>query len=525
MSSTAENDEPGWLGLPATTAVTLLAAALLATWIPHYLTWPWWPDLDTYATMARQWELGLVPYRETIAFNFPGQIYLFRILGATVGWGRTHWIYAVDAGLLVAFGLVLAAWSKRVLGRALPGLIGYVGFLGYYLGLDISAVAQRDWHGPVLSLSGVLLAQASGSKVARLVSALLFAAGVVFRPHVVLFLPALALALDERARDPGEPLRRTIGPLLGWSIIFGLALLAAFAPLMLAGAFPDFIRGVRLAGYGGTYSRSSGGVVLAEFARELSQPRLMVVPALVVLLGRAADRGMRRSTLTWLVLMGATLWYRPLCPMQHAYLDLPLRLTWAVGLAYVSALVLRARATPALRMATLLLMLALVLPARPANCGVRASLRAVASMMRGEEPAETPPGALALFAPGRPDGLDWPDYRATLDHLRRSVPPDVRVANLLMPFVGLDGPTGHPSPFTNEAGLIWLNLVHASDEPRLVADLELADESSLVVWVPVAVIGNAYFQAPELTRAVRRLYEPDRAFGRIEVWRRKREPS
>jgi hypothetical protein len=521
MSPTTDCDEPRWLGRPATAVIALLAAALLATWIPHYLTWPWWPDLDTYATMARQWELGQVPYRDTIAFNFPGQIYLFRILGATVGWGSTAWVYAVDAGLLVAFGLVLAAWSRRVLGRALPGLIGYVGFLGYYLGLDISAVAQRDWQGPVLALSGVLLAQASGTWSARLVSAILFAAGAAFRPHVVLFLPALALALDERARAPGEPYRTTIGPLLGWSAAFGLALLAAFAPLVLAGAFDDFVRGVRLASYGGTYSRNSGGVVLTQLARELTQPLLMVVPALVILLGWSADRRIRRSSLTWLVLMAATLWYKPLCPMQHDYLYLPLRLAWAVGLAFVAALILRAYAAPGLKLAALLLVLALVLPERPAHCGITTRLGAVASLLKGEEPMETPPGAVGLFAPGRPDGLEWADYRATLDHLRHSVPPEVRVANLLIPFVGLVGATGHPSPFTNEAGVIWLNLVRASDEPRLVADLQRAGENSLVVWVPAPVIGNRDFQAPELTRAVRRLYEPDRAFGRIEVWKRK----
>ena len=55
------------------------------------------------------------------------------------------------------FGVVLAIWSRRVLGAFLPGLVAYGAFLGYYLNLDYSVVAQRDWHGPVLAVLGLLV--------------------------------------------------------------------------------------------------------------------------------------------------------------------------------------------------------------------------------------------------------------------------------------------------------------------------------------------------------------------------------
>ena len=61
------------LGGPLAAAVALLIVGFLATWIPHYLTWPWWPDHDTNAAMALGWEAGVLPYRDVRAFAFPGQ--------------------------------------------------------------------------------------------------------------------------------------------------------------------------------------------------------------------------------------------------------------------------------------------------------------------------------------------------------------------------------------------------------------------------------------------------------------------
>jgi hypothetical protein len=113
------------------TALAVVDGVLLASWIPHYLTWPWWPDLDAFAVLAQAWEVGLLPYRDMAAFNFPGQIYLMWALGKVFGWGRTAPFYALDAGLVVTLGLALVMWSRRRFSTVLPGLVGSTAFLGY----------------------------------------------------------------------------------------------------------------------------------------------------------------------------------------------------------------------------------------------------------------------------------------------------------------------------------------------------------------------------------------------------------
>lgn len=75
----------GWLSITA----VAVCVALLATWVPHYLLWPWFRDSDTFATMAQSWAAGILPYRDIRGYNFPGAIYLFWMLGQVAGWGRT----------------------------------------------------------------------------------------------------------------------------------------------------------------------------------------------------------------------------------------------------------------------------------------------------------------------------------------------------------------------------------------------------------------------------------------------------
>ena len=204
-----------------TVTLGVLAVAFLGCWIPHYLTWPWWPDLDHYATLALGWKAGFLPYRDRIIFNTPGHLYLHWILGTLFGWGRTAPVYVFDVALLLVVGGALVAWSRRLFGRSLPGLAGFVAILACYLDLDYAYVAQRDWHGPVLAFLGLLAVQAVPGLGGRVVSALLFAAGATIRPHVVLFLPGLAVALipagtdlRQRGVGAGAPQRVRVGPAL-----------------------------------------------------------------------------------------------------------------------------------------------------------------------------------------------------------------------------------------------------------------------------------------------------------------------
>ena len=77
------------LGVPPSGVLATLCVVMLAEWLPHCLTWPWWPDLDAFAAIAQGWDAGIRPYRDVALFNFPGQIELFWLLGTSFGWGRT----------------------------------------------------------------------------------------------------------------------------------------------------------------------------------------------------------------------------------------------------------------------------------------------------------------------------------------------------------------------------------------------------------------------------------------------------
>src|SRR5262245_55198783 len=56
---------------PIPALLGLMGLIQLATWVPHYLTWPLWADHDVFATLARGWDAGLLPYRDLACNQFP----------------------------------------------------------------------------------------------------------------------------------------------------------------------------------------------------------------------------------------------------------------------------------------------------------------------------------------------------------------------------------------------------------------------------------------------------------------------
>ena len=176
---------------PLTVFFGVVCLMQLATWVPHYVTWPFWADHDVFATLAKGWESGLLPYRDLYCNQFPGEIYLFWVLGRLGGSGTSP-LYVFDAGAILMLGLILLVWSKRLLGGLLPGIIGYLCFLSYYLCLDYTLAATRDWHTPLLAVVGIQILQTwKGGIVAPAISAV-----------------ATGLALAIRASSGSLPARR-----------------------------------------------------------------------------------------------------------------------------------------------------------------------------------------------------------------------------------------------------------------------------------------------------------------------------
>ncbi len=511
----------------------------LLTWLPHYLYWPWCRDVDTYSEMAQEWDCGVLPYRDIRAFNFPGHIYLHWILGKLFGWGHTGLFYALDATVLLVFGAVVIAWSRRRLGLALPGTAAYLIFLAYYLSIDFQSVAERDWHSPLGAILGLLALQAWPGRLSRWLSAMLAAVAFTIRPNVVLFFPALLAAATSDGEAtlgvlPADVTRmsskRTILRGLEWMCVFGVFAVVGFAPLLLSGLLDDLIRGLGTLRPGGPYSNATLARSVTILLDELRQPKIWALGiSLLTLAVGSPDRAMKTTARAWLLALTGALVYRPIHPQDHAYVRTPLELVGAVAWAIPIAWVVRAlseerRFRLALFPGVIGIMLIVheSIPADiPSNCSLRDSIDSIRAAVRGGWPA-VPPGAWSWYIPGR-SSYSWEEYCRLLEYVREKTSPETIVANVLKnpPFPAVNGPTGRRSPFRVESGVAWMWVVAEDLDEAFARELEGLGSDSIVVWSTAEIGEQRLLPLTQLTRVIRDRYAPEARFGRFEVWRRK----
>ena len=215
-------------------------------------------DDDTFAVLAQSWDSGILPYRDIHAYNFPGQTYLFWVLGKTLGWGCPVAVRGIDSVCVVLAGAMAIGWSRRRLGGALPGLIGYVAFLNKYLDLPVESTGERDWYTAFLACAGIAILEMRPGRWARLSSSLLAALAFTIRPQAVLFMPALVSAVceDPRVIDLSFGGRMRVAVI--WCLTTALFVALAFAPVFVAGVGGDFVRSLGVVAYGGPYSKTNG---------------------------------------------------------------------------------------------------------------------------------------------------------------------------------------------------------------------------------------------------------------------------
>jgi hypothetical protein len=508
---------------PLALAIALVIAVQTMTWLPHYLSWPYWADHDVFATAARGWVEGRLPYRDSLGNNFPGTIYLFVGLGTLFGWGRPSVWYAFDGALTLTVGLALCHWSTRRFGRLLPGLAGSLAMTSYLLGLDYSHAAQRDWQGPAMAVMAVLLVQARPGRGARIVAGLLLAAALGVRPQTVLFWPGLALAV-RFADDPtigGEPDGRKWLQ-LGFGLGGGLLILAA--PLVVAGVFDEFVQSVALTAYGGSYNRATPWGVLKGWVLQLSEFRCWALPGAILLVASPRAGGASRTALPWLAVFLGVSFHKPLSPVAHSYLDHPLELVEAVLAALLVGLILNvARADARFRLAGVLLVLGTTgATLRPEFCVVGPTVRAIAGLWRETKPTEEPPPGYRKGSVPTSAFYPWRDYQATLRYLRNRTAPGVRVANALKGDPAINAMVDRPTPFPAES-IAWLRMVRPADEARFAEALE-QDEDAVVVWSPGEVGPDPGFRLERLVAVIQTHYQPEARFGAIEIWRRRPRP-
>lgn len=515
-----------WLRGPLSFALVTLAAIQVLSWLPQYLTWPWWADHDVFATMALGWSQGLLPYRDLLGNNFPGSIYLFWVVGTLFGWGRTAPFYAVDALLLLLLLESILIWSRRRFGTRLPGAIGVLAVLGYVLSLDYTQAAQRDSQAPMFTILAILAAETGGGVLGPILGGLLAASGWSIRPQTVLLWPALALALAQAAagRSSPEGARRAV--ILAWvraglSLTIGITLV--LAPLAGAGVLDDFFRGLRESALGESYNRVSAASFVVEMLRQISL-RDVAAAAASLLLFFQAPKAVRGSALVWLTALVGVMFYRPLSPFPHAYLNHPRMLVSALNLAVLGAMVKEAGSlTPSIRLGFLLAVLAMGAQLRPTFASPVDSIREAPRVLAGKDTWMKPLGYRRNQSVRLAAVYEWRDYRYTLAYLRDHAGPETRIANVLEGVPALCGPLGRLPVFPAES-IAWLS-VRPDARARFLESLE--DEAdSVLVWAPSEVRRGGPVHTDSaldgFEPVIRRLYEPEAVFGAIEIWRRRR---
>lgn len=515
----------GWLidqaGLSA--ILVAISTTMLFVWIPGYLRWPFWVDPDVFAVLAQAWAEGVVPYRDILSYNYPGQIYLFRALHFCFGPGNTAPFYALDAALVVGLGVAMVGWSRRMFGRILPGLVGYLGFLSYYLNLAFDEVAQREWHGAFCAVIGLLAYQCWPGRWGRLASAFGIACGLTFRPHIVLFLPAVLSAIDEERRN-GEAGPVSLARLtFSWTLGFVGCLALVFAPLILAGTLDDMVLAIRYVFYNASYSELPPllGMRVPRFVHafvqlvtQLASLRYSAILAVLLLLALRDSGATRRGLVrTWLIAGICLLCYKPMHPRWWvASLIQPFVVVWSIQLALVVHYVLKQRSVPAsVRLGLTLILLGLCGDGIPRMVSLSQAKHALVAVRGGSEDGGRVPLGYSAYFP-RPL-LPWADYQEAVRYLKRQTSPSTEVASLVFP-AAINGPSGRRSPFRREGGVMWLHFVAPGDEPEFLASMERSADS-VVVWEPEDDRLSARFK-----QGVRTLYRPEARFGSLEIGRR-----
>src|SRR5262249_256225 len=150
---------------------------------------------------------------------------------------------------------------------------------------------------------------------------------------------------------------------------------------------------------------------------EFCDPLTFLVFGALVLLSFTAPEVLRRPARTWWLALFGALFYKPISPVPHAYLDQPLYLIRSVALAVpVAWPLVTARPFAPIRLAGVVALLVMFLPQFPRNCSVARSLEAFGSLADGGVPSDPPLGCARSFpGAGQPVAhYHWEDYRRLL---------------------------------------------------------------------------------------------------------------
>ncbi len=399
-----------------------LASFEYVLWLPQYMASPWWADHDVFATLAQGWDAGLRPYRDLLGNNFPGTIYFFWIVGKTCGWGNTFAYNLFDGVLLAAFGCSILVWSRRRFGDWLPGAVTLFALVAYYIGLDFSQIAQRDWHATMFAALAMLAVESSSGAWGLWLSALLLAIGFSIRPQVVVFLPGLLWMLNFGQRSS----QQTSGPAwrsialrsTSWILVFAIFAGGLFLPLVVQGLMGDLARGMTTVLPGSGYSEGKLFQLAKIVFRVLAHGRAWGLLLAMALIWRTAPPTFRRSATGWLIVLLGALAYLEITPVLRPYVQHAFWMIWAFLLGIVVAMVMKSSAfTSRSRWVALVFLLMLLdVGYIPPACSPANFVPAIKAVAGGKPPARAP---LSYETPYRGFHLcPYSDYEALLAYVR-----------------------------------------------------------------------------------------------------------
>jgi len=512
------------LRLPFQWILCIIMALWFLLWAPHYLYWPWWMDLEHFSVSAHAWDQGIKPYRDLIDFNFPGPIYIMWMLGKLFGWDHPMAANFLDVMVCVGLSCLTIRWSKRVFDSSTAGLIGCFLMARYYMSLDASRVMQRDWYVIALGIGMLMVTQITTLRNKNLFTGFILAVAFVIRPYAILLLPPLIVSI--LLENWGQRLKIEIA--LKQVVLSGLvSSMVLWSPLVFHGIADDFFREIfrelmygnydpegREAFHWTVYNQIATKVVFSAFCT--------VVPTLYLLRN---DRCKLRLILPWVVMFVSMVFYKPLCPVMHAYTEIPLEMVaglmlgifWGVFENYQGV-------SYRFKVSLIGFWTWFFLPAFPEMLSVSSSREALVSMVSSKGLEKSPPGWAGHLKDRNniPRSYFWQDYQSALEFIGEETSSDVRIVNFIrkQPFPTFNGPTGRLTLWPCGEGIQWLRWVHPELELEFANALK-SQVPSIVIWNDREEMSKVAIKYPLIDQLIRREYEPVARFGQIDIWKRR----
>lgn len=507
---------------PLLATITVL---YFATWLPHYLFWPWWMDQDHFAVSAMSWQNGIIPYRDLIDFNFPFPIYFNWVIGQIFGWGRPMVINTIDALLLISLVPVLTWWSRSLFQSRTTGICAIFLIVYHYCSLDYSRVMQRDWHVVYLAIISLCLLQVEDFKFKFHFIAILMAVACNTRPYAVLAFPALLSAMTTAPHLPGTSRIRNA---ITFLIVFILSSVLLWLPLLLQGTLDDFGRNFWTELNKGSYQSAEkttiSKLIYVQLNRNLSFTALIGI--ILSLSTFWKDQNCRSTIITWLIAFGCFLFYMPACPVRHAYTDIPFEMIAALCFAISFGFLIKSGGpSPVLKCSIVAYWVYLYFPGWPIYSSFQASEKALVALARWEPLQDRPNGTNSVFATDEMKfyRYRWSDYQKTIQFLRENTTQNTAVGNFLRsyPFPAINGMTGRMTTWPCGEGIMWLRGVPGSSESDFAANLE-KQKDAVIVWHDRGENFPLENKFGIIEQKIRQYYEPLTRIGDIDIWTRKK---